>query len=779
MRSQGLPAPASRSLDPFTPQVSDRDESLARIRASVATLRAELAACANEIAGVGPHSARMAVRALAREVAAATKPNRRDAWVQDVLGFIRTTTDIGAHDRQTNPDDVEVARGFAMRGWNGLLAAMLLAPSWQLTATPALDDVPDWLWSDYVAWLFTAPLRFSSPAPGAASDYSAKRLRDLERLVNRNTGSAAIRAAINAYVQVAGKTIAAGDPLAWRQQVESRGKMLARVHVRGGSDYDPAIAPRHGRRLRVGFVSRDFGPRPATYSTLASFEQLDAKAFDTFLFPLVSNDTPEAQYCSRRVRASQVLPAGTTERVALLRNSQLDVIVFVGDLDTDWSELAELALHRIAPLQAVNHRSGYSTGLPEIDLYVSGTESSDVAFTERVGIVRGPAHSIAFAQSDAEPAAPLASRAEVGLPLDRTVFVTLVDVAGTDQLRLEKWSELLAQNESTHLAIAFVHDGSGSELTRFCSAVDRALAKHDVEQTRVTIFPTSAARPHESRALIALADVFLDGNGGSYGSWATAEALRAGVPVIAASDRLDYAPAFMLDSLALSELATSDLEAYGRVALSIATDAVRRNKLRERISAAMEATPAFMDSLAASDAFGALLESAFDELASLGRVEFRRQTEPVRCFSVEHPGESVDAGLAAHASGDIDTAAMEANLALRAAPLDTRVRYLQGLVLHAQGNTSRAVDYLLAAVQRSDATAGMWYSLALALRDNRQPGEAIQVLETCIRLDNRNVPALFTLLELAEGAGATEIARDVLECLKEVAPEDPRVVALS
>ena len=223
----------------------------------------------------------------------------------------------------------------------------------------------------------------------------------------------------------------------------------------------------------------------------------------------------------------------------------------------------------------------------------------------------------------------------------------------------------------------------------------------------------------------------------------------------------------------------TNLDSYAQLALAIAVDAVKRNKLRERISAAMEATPAFMDTLAASDAFGALLESAFDELASLGRAEFRRQSEAIRCFGVENPGESVDAGLAAHANGDIDGAAMDANLALRSAPGDPRVRYLQGLVLHAQGNTARAVDYLLAAVQGSEATATMWYSLALALRDNRQPGEAIQVLETCLRLNHRDVEALFTLFELAQAAGGTEIARDVLECLKEVAPDDPRLLALS
>jgi cytochrome c-type biogenesis protein CcmH/NrfG len=65
------------------------------------------------------------------------------------------------------------------------------------------------------------------------------------------------------------------------------------------------------------------------------------------------------------------------------------------------------------------------------------------------------------------------------------------------------------------------------------------------------------------------------------------------------------------------------------------------------------------------------------------------------------------------------------------------------------------------------------------LRDNHQPAEAIQALETCLRMDSHNVEALFMLLELCEAIGATEMARDILQCLQQMAPTDPRVIAMS
>jgi predicted O-linked N-acetylglucosamine transferase (SPINDLY family) len=359
------------------------------------------------------------------------------------------------------------------------------------------------------------------------------------------------------------------------------------------------------------------------------------------------------------------------------------------------------------------------------------------------------------------------------------VLVAVVESAGTSQSFLQKWAEILSHTADAHLAIAFAHEGATGELMRFCAAVDCAVAAAGVDARRVAIFPTALARPEETRILISLGDVYLDAGASTLTGWAAAEALGAGVPVIAIGKPGINAPAKMLMSIGLPDLIATDFDAYVAVGCKLAADRDCRAAWRAHITTAIEATPDYLDSLAASDAFGALMESAFDELSSLGRAEFRRQDEPVRCFSVGDPTDPVEAGLAAHARGDVESAAMEASLALRSAPADTRVRHLQGLVLHAQGNPSRAVDYLLAAVQRPEATAAIWYSLALALRDNGQVGEAIQVLETCIRMDHRNVEALLTLLELAEAAGATEIARDVLECLQQVAPEDPRVVAMS
>lgn len=782
MRFEPLTASAENSTDPFTLVMPDREVGAARIEAALVKVRAELGACVDAGRAAAEPALLGALRGLAGEIAAVARPNRRDPWVTEVQSVLENVIRSGGQDAAADAADLAAAQAWVNRGWSGALAAMLIAPAWQLSEAPLLDDLPDWFWRGYAMWLFHTPTRFGGPAPDVLSRHHARHLRALERWAARNAGSAALRTAVAACL--AGIRDLAGDATAgvWREQAELRGRML--TWCRGREKAAPGVfaIPRHGRRLRIGFVARDFGPGPGTYALLPCFEELDSRSFEVFLFPLMKSETPEAAFCARRGRETHVLPAGLAERLAFLRGGQLDVLVFAGDLGREDSDVTELALHRIAPLQVANHRSGLSTGLPEIDLYVAGEEPTEdrptTAFTERYGVLRGPAHSLALARPQAD-AAVRAGREEVGLPLDCTLMVAAVGAEGVSGPLLLSWAAVLARVPEAHLAVALVHEGSDAPVALFCRAVDATLSRAGVDTRRVTIFPAAESRPHEVRALLALGDLQLDAGAAGLDAWAAAEALVAGVPVVAAPGRAASAPAAFLRSLGCAEWVAASCEDAADIAIGLAADPARRREARSRVTAAIEAGPEFLDTLAASDAFGALIEAAFDELCSLGPEEFRRQTEPVRCFGVDDPADTITAGLAAHASGDLETAAMEAALALRSAPADPRARHLAGLVLHAQGITSRAVDYLLGAVQGRESTADRWLALARALRDNQQPAEAIQALETCLRLDSRNLEALFMLLELSEAVGATELARDVLQCLRQLAPDEPRVIAMS
>lgn len=757
------------------------DDLNTRIHAGVAAVRAELAAAKVSNQAASRVELKQAMQALAGTIVVHRRANRRDAWVGDVLTLIHAARAAGAYDLAADAKSVAAAENAFTQGWVGVLAGMLGVGAGEITRLPQLDAVADWLWSDYSRWLFAGRPRFALQGSDVWTAAQVERAGDVAAWLTRNVGSSVSRAAADALLRAengSGTTTARSS--GGRAFGQARGKILTKL---GGADREtflPPVQPRHGRRLRLGFVSIHFGPNPDVVRVIPYFEQMNPAAFEVFLFPLTASETAEAAYASSRVTSTQVLPAGTLARVALLREAQLDALVFVGDLRGEPNELTELAVHRIAPLQVVNAWSGATTGLPEIDLAIcpvsATTPELAECFTERIGGMRGPAVNISPALADADT--PQVTRAELELPMGSPLLVATVDHSGAALGQLQAWAEILARIPDAHLAVAYLQTGETSLLARFCGAVDRVFDAQNVARNRVHIFPAAVTQPQVARALIALGDLFLDAQAGSAAGWAVAEALRRGIPTVVLTDEIS-ASAALLNSMGLSRWVASNFAEYVNLAAGVFTNRETLNELKTQLAAKVEAIPPFLDSLAASDAFGALIETAFDEVASLGRADFRQQTDLVRCFGLDDLTEAVEVGLVAHAQGDLDTAAAQAALALRSAPSDVRARQLYGIVLHAQGNLPRAIEYLMAAVQQSEATAATWYFLALALRDNGQTSEAIQALETCIRLDHRHVDALLAILELAERVGATDIARDVLESLQMVAPEDPRVLAMS
>jgi len=323
-------------------------------------------------------------------------------------------------------------------------------------------------------------------------------------------------------------------------------------------------------------------------------------------------------------------------------------------------------------------------------------------------------------------------------------------------------------------------DGEAA-VTHFCQALGRAFHARGVAAERVSLFPVRDAGPEHGRNLLALADVYLDGAPANEFVWAV-EAIVLGRAVVTTggAHRLP-APALVqiLESCGLGGLVAADPEAYVSLAAKLGQDVATRASWSARCQSAIDATPAFLDTLAASDAFGALLETAFDELVALGPTQFRAQREPLRCFAPPDVSEAIAAGEVALAAGDYETAGAEAVLALRAEPTNLAARILRGRALLPMGDTARAITYLLAAVGSGSNDAAVWLALATALRQNGQAKDAIHALETALRLDRSCVEGWLMLLDMAESAGVPELAEDARTVLREVAPDDPRVFAMA
>jgi predicted Zn-dependent protease len=217
-------------------------------------------------------------------------------------------------------------------------------------------------------------------------------------------------------------------------------------------------------------------------------------------------------------------------------------------------------------------------------------------------------------------------------------------------------------------------------------------------------------------------------------------ALEAGLPVIACEGKTlrSGVGAAWLHSLGLDELVAGDASAYVATALRLATDVSARERVAATVKKHMARLPLLADTLAASDAFGALLETAFDRLVLEGAAAFVADRSPLR-----------PAGLA---------------------PTDPQGRRMLGRQLLAEGRTARAVDLFMAALAGAEGIAELWLDVARALRANNQPKEAVQALETALRLDQSLVEGWQMLADLADLAMIPDLAAEARQIITSLVP---------
>ncbi|MCU0793103.1 MAG: glycosyltransferase [Opitutaceae bacterium] len=678
-----------------------------------------------------------AARLALAEALAHTSPRAKSGhWSDPLRRLLSRLAASGLQDAPWSPADSSFAASLDLARWPGLVARIVIGPAARDRAAPRFANVPDEWWSAFAEWAFQAPQGFV--VAGEAEAYARHYLPLLEELagwIERNPGSATVRGAAQAYLRVSNQIplyFSAG-PL--RAHAAARGRILTRLLGVRGDTFEGFALPREGRRLRVGFVNRHFGPQTETYTTLPSFECLDPERFEVLLFACRSDHTTLEQHCRARAASFEVLPADVPGQLAALRAAGLDVVVWGTNLTAVTNEITRLALHRVAPLQVVNNSSCITSGLPECDLYVSGDltelEEAPAHFTERLGLLPGPTHAFNY-QADHQPPSRTWTRAELGIPDEAFVFVSAANYFKVIPEMREAWARLLAAVPGSRLLLHPFNPNwsSAYPIQRFRAEFDSVLDCHRVERERLIVSTYKLPSRSDVGALLAVGDLCLD-TAPFGGVNSLIDPLEHGLPVVAWEGRTMRARmgAALLRSLGLTCCIATDAESYHALAVRLASNPAARAALADHIRSSMALTPIFLDSLAASDAFGALIETAYDEIASIGHRAFRETPAPLR-------------------------ARVPAALTI----LDRRAEAAR---LLASGRSGRACELLLAALQQApEADASLWLEVARALRADSRHNEALQALEAALRFDEHLVEGWALLAEIAESQGNHDLATE-------------------
>jgi protein O-GlcNAc transferase len=341
--------------------------------------------------------------------------------------------------------------------------------------------------------------------------------------------------------------------------------------------------PHGGRdRIKVGFLSHFFFNCTAGRYFASWVTHLDRSRFDTVVYytnEWVANDTRTIAAAAGTFRHLPGRPLHTlAQHVAA---DELDILVFP-ELGMH-AETFTLAGLRLAPVQCAGWGHPNTTGLPNIDWFIScepmEPPEAQSHYSERLALLPGLGTRYALPGG-----ASASSRADFGIPEDRSAYLIPQSLFKIHPDNDELIAEVLLRDpKSVAVMFASTHD----VLTQaFATRLARALRKRgmDIKERVHFIAPNI---PHPAYlGLNRVCDVMLDTLHWSGGN-TSLDALATGLPVVTlpgAFMRGRQSKA-MLEILGLEELVAADAGGYVDAAVSLGTQRARREEIAGRMAA--------------------------------------------------------------------------------------------------------------------------------------------------------------------------------------------------
>jgi len=369
-----------------------------------------------------------------------------------------------------------------------------------------------------------------------------------------------------------------------------------------------ARRPRRPRsdRIRVGFASHFFFNCVVGRYFASWITHLDRRRFDSFVYytnEWIAEDTRKIAAASGTFRhlAGRALTAIADQVIA----DDLDILVYPElGMHPDTFALAQL---RLAPVQCAGWGHPVTTGIPEIDWFIScegmEPEGGEAHYRERLALLPGLGTRYEVPRPDAQGA-----RADFGIPDDATAYFVPQSLfkihPGNDALV----AEVLARDPNGIAVLFPARQPRFNEV--FSRRLEAAFAARGVDFASRTRFLKFV--PHGTYLRInELCDVMLDTLHWSGGN-TSLDALATGLPMVTLPGAFmrGRQSAAMLRDLGLDELIAADAGDYVAKAVAIGRDRERRKALSQRI---VEARPRLFEREEPVRAFEEFLARAVGE----------------------------------------------------------------------------------------------------------------------------------------------------------------------
>ncbi|MCX6963312.1 MAG: glycosyltransferase [Verrucomicrobia bacterium] len=487
-----------------------------------------------------------------------------------------------------------------------LMASMLFRPAYQTTSLLAIEALPNWFRKDFWSYTLSVPEVLTEQEEALKySNHLLTWLREAVRRIEKEPTSPFTKEIASTLMQYLNVIPCYCTAEGNGELMTLRARVIEFTLGNSGLKLDmPAQLKgqrRAGQKIRVGVLNSHFGLQTETFVTLPVLH-LDKDRFEVHLFCGVKNPGPVEDRCRSLAKAFHLLPESIQERVQMIRNAKLDVLIIGTNITAVTNQIALLAAFRMAPIQVVSHCSPMTSGFKNSDAFLSGTLAyregvSEAEFSEKLILLDGPPVCLDYSSEPAAPGLVPPDRSQLGIPADAVVFFNAASCYKIPLELLHLWARLLKEAPNSVLCLLPFNPNWASKLpeTRFRALLESVLAEHGVDKKRVILGPTLPNRAAVMN-FERVADVYLDTLPFS-GSISTVDPLQLGIPVVACDGETTRSrcSGAQLRELGLDELVGQNEEEYFAKALHLARDHEYRSGISSRIKQAMSKGPRFLN----------------------------------------------------------------------------------------------------------------------------------------------------------------------------------------
>ncbi|MFN4845050.1 MAG: methyltransferase domain-containing protein [Dolichospermum sp.] len=383
-------------------------------------------------------------------------------------------------------------------------------------------------------------------------------------------------------------------------------------------EYKFADRPINRKKIRLGILAYSFLPSAETFAYLPIYEYL-SRDFEVILYSLIETGHTLEQYCQLSANSFKLLPQELSAQVNTIRSDDIDILFIATNVTAITNQIFLLASFRLGRIQVTSGASVVTTGMRNIDYYISGTltDPSPTAqdqYQEKLIKLEGSAHCFSYGTEEGKITTPI-ERNNLGIPEDAFVFISCANYFKIIPELVETWVKIINQVPNSVLVLLpFGPNWSNNyPKTQFINHLNSIFIKYELETERLIVLdPQPVPDRQDMKEYYKIANVYLDSFPFA-GTTSLIEPLQVNLPVIARRGHCFRSAmgAAMIQTLNISDLVADSEESYIRLAVQLGNNPELCQQKSDEIKVAMQNNPSFLDSRSYSAKMGNIFQDLF------------------------------------------------------------------------------------------------------------------------------------------------------------------------